>query len=234
MAIMPEGIPAEQCGMVDLPSLRLQMGGGEFCANACRAMGVLLALHSDRKDTRRDFTIRISGNSAPVRLSVCGSAPNWHVSAAFSLENTSLSNHAHSVRVDLPGISHLLLDAAFPEFEAVPSLAARLRKSHKLDSCPAAGIVWWRKEGDIFNILPHVHVPEAGTSMLETSCGSASLALALAMRSRSGESAFLVRQPGGDLLEITLDEHGQSATLSGEVSFCASGKIFIPEPATTV
>lgn len=229
LAIGPEGICAEQSGMVELDSHTLQMGGGEFCANAARAFGALLAMREDALSPGKTFhfDVKISGSPDPVHLTATGTLPLWHVAATFSIEDT------HMEKIDqgaflarLPGITHILLADTWPELSRISERAKAARLAYLPEDCPASGIVWWRERDGELEILPHVEVPALGTSMLESSCGSASLALALALARTRPEKKFLVHQPHGDLLSITLEGENK-ATLAGEVRICAKGEIYL-------
>ena len=81
----PEILDAEQAGTVSLSGRSLRMAGGEFCVNASRAFGALLALASPAGGElwRRD--IRVSGWEGPVQLTVRGAAPLWQVAARLTL-----------------------------------------------------------------------------------------------------------------------------------------------------
>ncbi len=215
--------------MADLASSRLQMGGGEFCANACRAFGALLALTSPYDSSGTQFLITVSGSPEPVRLFVRGNIPAWQVTAAFSFQNVNIRRLADKIiQVDLPGITHLLLADDWPESAHLSSLSSKLRKIYNLGQYPANGIIWWQRQNEDLRILPYVEVPSSGTCMLESSCGSASLALALALCEFQGNREFSIQQPGGSLLKIILGENNK-ASLSGEVLLCARGELFLPD-----
>lgn len=231
LALSPEGICAEQCGMADLSIPGLRMGGNEFCANASRALGALLAFKTggNSRGEAMEFEARVSGSPHPVNLTVSGAAPLWKVFAVFPLHNARIQFLSEKVtQVSLPGITHLLLADAWPDATRVPVLAREARKAYQLSDCPASGVVWWRGDGDSLQILPHVEVPTAGTSMLESSCGSASLALALACGRRSPQKEFFIRQPEGSILSARLLDGGV-ASLGGDVRLCALGELFLPD-----
>lgn len=229
LALGKEGICAEQCGMADITSNSLQMGAGEFCANACRAFGALLAMQerASAEDEALYYNIKTSGSPDPVQLMVKGKSPTWEVAASFSIKNISMEKIDQNVLlVRLPGINHILYSDRWPEFSQIPTLAKKARQTFLPDDCPANGIVWWREKDGLMEILPHVEVPASGTSMLESSCGSASLALAFSLARTNPKKIFHIRQPYGDVLSIIL-ENRQKATLTGEVRFCAKGEIFL-------
>ncbi|MDE5879000.1 MAG: hypothetical protein K2G99_03095, partial [Desulfovibrio sp.] len=124
----PALLGAEQAGCVDLAARRLRMAGGEFCVNASRALGALLALTASPAGAMPlRTTVGVSGWEGPVELAVRGVAPHWEVAARLALPpQVAPETHAAARLVRLPGISHLLvrLDAA----EAPPSdILARTR-----------------------------------------------------------------------------------------------------------
>lgn len=228
-AIGKNGIVAEQAAFADTKRKKVEMAAGEFCANACRAFGALLDMETGCKSTSpRLYEMRITGSSDPVVLEVSGDVPLWRVKATFSAKDAKqVLVEKNTILVQMPGISHLLINTPeFPEPDFMEDAAAQLRKLHNLDDLPACGTVWWHKCGQIFEIMPWVHVPEAGTSMLESSCGSASLALATSQMATSKCSFFQIRQPCGEELEIELDDSGK-ASLSGDVMLCAMGEIWL-------
>lgn len=89
--------------------------------------------------------------------------------------------------VSLPGMDHLLVDTArhaLPDMEGASwrSESAALRLLCGLTKAPASGVVWYEAEGgNVFRIWPAVEVKATESEHLESACGSASLALALAL-----------------------------------------------------
>lgn len=228
-ALEKDGIDAEQAAFADTSLKSVEMAAGEFCANACRAFGALLDMEAMPENRApRLYEMRITGSSGPVVLEVSGNAPQWRIKATFSVKETKhVLAGKNKILVQLPGISHLLInDPEFPEPDLMEDAAAQLRAIHNLDGLPACGTVWWRKRGQIFEIMPWVHVPEAGTSMLESSCGSAALALAASQMATSKNAVFHIRQPSGEELEIGLDGAGR-ASLCGNVILCARGELWL-------
>ena len=231
LALLPETVPAEQCAMADIKNSRLQMGGGEFCANACRAFGAMLAMEEapQQKTQKKEFKIHASGSSEPVHVIVQGHSPSWFVEAVFSLRGCQLKKLApNAALLSLPGITHLLLTDSPPDLAQLPRKANELRKLHNLEECEASGIVWWNEDGGALSILPHISVPLSGTAMLESSCGSASLALAFSLKEATGRKNFIIRQPGGANLSISLLDNDK-ALLGGDVQLCAKGEIYLPD-----
>lgn len=248
----------EQAGFVNLPQRRLRMAGGEFCVNASRAVGAMLAYttqnsgpdqalldgvvpHSKRIPAHEEFTghpvhleeIQVSGWQTPVRLRTRGCAPLWQVEALLRLPEcsiTTVEKGAHLVR--LPGICHLLLGgASHPLPEDCHAVAAQLRQQYGLEGEAAAGVIWWRERQGLLDMLPLVHVRDAGTTFLENACGSGALALALCLARTGARRMFSIMQPGGSPLDVRLFTEGglDMAGIDGPVSLVARGKIWLPE-----
>jgi len=248
----------EQAGFVNLPQKRLRMAGGEFCINASRSVGALLALAATGRCAdqavlegcapppraaengeaapdapERSDEIQVSGWQTPVRLRTRGAAPFWQVEALLRLPDcpiTTVEGGAHLVR--LPGICHLLLGtAAHPLPDDCHAAAAQLRQRLGLENEPAAGVIWWRECQGQLEMLPLVHVRDAGTTFLENACGSGALALALCLAQAGTRRAFSIMQPGGSALAVRLfTENGVAmAGVDGPVTLVARGNVWLPD-----
>ena len=212
-----ELICAEQAGYVDLAARSLCMAGGEFCANACLAYGALL-------DALGFFPEQLSIGDTTIKVRARGKMPVWEVCAQFPLPECKWEG-GEDVRVcHAQGISHVLLRCPeLPAREGSLEIAAGVRRDWRLDSRPAAGVVWWRQLADCLEILPVISVPSLGTCNLEPACGSASIALALGM----GAGRHSIRQPSGKTLLV--DAGADSISVTGEVLFQASGELWATE-----
>lgn len=222
-ALSASGVGGEQAGFVD-PELRLlTMAGGEFCVNACRALGALLHMLSANSCQKQRHEGRISTLSETILLEVDGAAPRWQSAAIFKAPAISFEKKARDeVLAGMSGISHLFLKTdMFPSAADAPKLAAKYFLKHGLDKEPASGVVWWRKKRNIAEIMPFVQVPEAGTAMLESACGSASMCLSLLLDSPT----CLIRQPSGDILQISHDK--DQISVSGPVRLICEGHIWL-------
>ena len=221
-----EMLCAEQLGYVDTEKKRLFMSGGEFCLNASRAFGALLDL--ERPTRQRSYTMSVSGLDDPVQVDVTGDCPDYCCTARLPLAADSLIRlDRDACLVRLPGISHLLLPCAGGRPPDNPArLAGHLRRQHGLEACDACGVVWWRG-GRRPRIWPLVHVRATGTDYLENSCGSGSLALALALAGSSGAS-LEIEQPGGSLLACQVAPQGDAwqASIGGPVRLVAKGAVW--------
>lgn len=259
LALDSSMLGGEQAGFVNLPQHKLRMAGGEFCVNASRAVGALLAYTAQysgpeqglldgiapRSDKAPEGTasaeqpvrldeIQVSGWQTPVRLRTRGSAPVWQVEALLRLPEysiTTVEKGAHLVR--LPGICHLLLGGSAHHLpDDCHAVAAQLRQQHGLEAEPAAGVIWWRECQGLLDMLPLVHVRDAGTTFLENACGSGALALALCLARAGTRRTFSIMQPGGSALDVRLFAEGGAdmAGIDGPVSLVARGKIWLPDP----
>ncbi|MBD5558367.1 MAG: hypothetical protein HDQ92_07455 [Desulfovibrio sp.] len=233
----PAILGAEQAGTVSLAGRSLSMAGGEFCVNASRAFGALLALGIRAQGGPLQEEIRVSGWEGPVRLTVRGAAPRWQVAARLTLPPKTgpemlpgLPAGARLVR--LPGISHLLLPlegAQLPP-DLAGSARAALEKAALLGEA-AAGVIWWRPEGSGFAMTPVVHVRDARTLVAENACGSGALALALELFARHGLAECRLAQPSGSLLQVRVGAPGADgrveAHIDGPVTLIARGRVWL-------
>ena len=215
---------------------RLQMAGGEFCLNATRAFAAALCDDSEiglgsiesanyarlfrQPDASARFLVEVSGAPDPLTVAVTTARGGWDVAVELPvLQYDICETVAHisvsAVRVQvvaLPGITHLILPcgAALPEDALVRrEVAESLLSELGLTTEPAVGFLSWAREGDTLALQPLVWVRALATCIMETSCGSGSLALALSLR-QSGK--VQIRQPSGSLLNINLAGTGEART----------------------
>lgn len=245
----PLHLHAEQAGFVDLEARRLDMAGGEFCLNATRALGALLALREwearpvpERPPHLRWRGIaRVSGMPAPMALDVASDDVAGGETDAAVVLDLPLALPCERVApgvilVRLPGISHLLLDGKqHPLPEDWQSASAVWRRRYDLDREPAAGCVWWHEADGLLHADPVVRVAEPYSLCRESSCGSGTLALALARRagllsvtalSDSGVE-LRVMQPSGLPLGVSLHAgDGLRARVGGPVRLLARGEVY--------
>lgn len=245
-ALMPHLLGGEQAGFCHPRERRLRMAGGEFCVNATRAFGALLALEEERTARQAGtphheevrelaFEVQVSGWQGPVGVRVRGSLPEWQVAADLELPACPMQQPAPGVTlVRLPGIAHLLLDERHVFPEDFLAASALLRREYELAALPASGVVWWRQVQHQLEMFPVVHVRDAGTTCLENACGSGALALGLRLCPAGARRVFTILQPGGEPLEVTVDRQGGAvrATVDGPVRLVAEGRLWLPEGAT--
>lgn len=232
----PLHLHAEQVGFVTLSSARprLEMMGGEFCGNACRCLAALLAMETGQDG---EWEIDASGVERPLKvralrhgtmLEAWSDVPVGTSASCITEVNPGIH------RVDLDGITHLLLDAErhlLPEDFSEASLW--LRDEFELNDLPAVGCIWHMEEDGKHAIFPSVWVRDTDTTHLETACGSGTMALAqLIARDVTGDVELDVFQPSGGIITacISYDADGDtfsSASIGGQVSPVASGEAYL-------
>lgn len=242
------------------PLPRLEMMGGELCVNACRAMAALLhaedllsdaaapqgfALPAEAADAHDHTTsawryglLAASGVARPLVVRArtvdqgAGLAARYEAAVCLPLAVPPVSEPVAPGMwlVRLPGIAHLILDAALhPVPEDWKNAAAGLRRRFNLEHEDAVGCLWLHT-GPPAAVTPVVWVRATNDSQLETACGSGSLACAVHVL--HGQGTLAMRQPGGDTLSVSLcpAAHGQVglyAWISGSAQCVARGEAFV-------
>jgi histidine racemase len=103
------------------------------------------------------------------------------------------------------------------------------RYQEKLKGLPAYGIVPFQGFNNRYRIFPVIYVRETDTIVLETGCGSASMALALLLRTIDNPEQFFITQPSDSTYEIDILERKKDIkiTLSSLVDIIDSGTVDI-------
>ena len=221
-------LAAEQAGFLVAPHteealLRIEMAGGEFCGNATLSAAALAAAEG----AEPPFFVECSGAPEPLRAEACplgagrwlarAEMPQAHELRQLSLDGLSFGGAA--ICVSLPGIAHLVVEAADLSAVDYDALLACLMHEAVAD---AYGVVPFERMGhDRFRIRPYVAVPSAGSRVFERACGSGSLALALALGDAAEGTRIAVEQPGGTLFV----EMGERFFLEGEVLLSCRGMV---------
>lgn len=267
-------VHAEQVGFVTLAGVcpRIDMMGGEFCGNACRALAALLALkrvlHAGpgglmsgaiaSSGVSGTLPVRVvhtpQGPDAAVHMPLPSFAPAAPAKSAEAVGPAGLAGvkgmgENHPPRdgagfqlvqplteglelVRLPGIAHLLLDAAVHPFPDDWHAHARmLIARHGLNDEPAAGCIWHHGPLAAPSIIPVVRVRDTGSILLESACGSGSLAYGLHRAAMTGgETALAVRQPSGAVIRVSVNRRDgltPEAWIGGTVRHLASGTAYL-------
>lgn len=211
------GSDIEQVGFVCPPLLesdgRLEMAGGEFCGNAARAFGMLVSQSRGRLPQVR---VEISGCSSPVTVDVDWIGRAARAGMPLPREVTRLQADGRpGTLVDLTGIAHLVVEDIPPSLEYFQRVEPLLQSVPGLE---AYGVIFLNQD----NLTPLVKVPSAGTLVWEGSCGSGSLAAAIA-QSRGAPDGPFVRtylQPAGSIQVTLACQNGEavSAYIGGPVT----------------
>lgn len=195
---------------------RFEMMGGEFCGNAARSMGLLLARWHNASESVR-FMVEVGGCEAPVAVHADPIAGAARANMPLPRSERWLDIHgAEGMLVDLGGIVHFVTRRA-PDITLLSAVEAALAK---LAVCAEAfGVIFLH--GDC-QMTPLVKVQATGTVVWEGSCGSGSIAAAV-MESRAlldGEFSREYRQPAGTIRAELLRCRGSvaRAAISGAVT----------------
>ncbi|MCH5277156.1 MAG: hypothetical protein J1E80_04890 [Desulfovibrionaceae bacterium] len=246
----PGHLAAEQVGFLTSSgglTPRLDMMGGEFCLNATRACAALLARQGVLPSLGPDRwggQIEVSGAESAVdvrvrRVPADQGQMDWTAAAGMKFrgmpEPPAMLGGACLIRV--PGIAHILLEnAPPPSADNLPSACAELRARFGLDGEAAVGCLWLDTMTDPPAVYPVVWVRATKTLCAESACGSGTLACALALRARSGDSRLAIRQPSGDILTVSFESDSaksarggqiQHIWVGGPVRFVAEGTLFL-------
>ena len=183
---------------------RMEMMGGEFCGNATRAFGLLTAkkmgapAHVRIETSGCDHIVTVDTDLAAGTSRAEMPLPQW-------LKNVEFAGHKGTL-VHLGGIAHLVLenvepsqaifDQAEPLFQDIPGL-------------DAYGVIFL--DTNTLHMTPLVKVPATNTLVWEGSCGSGSLASALAQSRDMADGTFSRSyiQPAGTVTATAVREGGK-------------------------
>jgi diaminopimelate epimerase len=222
---------------------RLEMMGGEFCANAARSFGLYVARETGLSGTRT-VTVEISGSREPLPVQVDTGTGRAELRIPLPLAVEALEFEGRRLPVYVfEGITHLIFPEPVPNRELVFALRDKWRAggpargSGQLPAAPgcpsearlpeAFGVMFW-DSGKKF-MRPAVYVEAASSLVFESSCGSGTAALAawLARDLRDGEGYYEAAQPGG-IIEARIAKKGgalRSISIGGAVGLSAAARV---------
>lgn len=191
-----EELHGEQVGFLCQPEQgcvgRMEMAGGEFCGNATRAFGMLMAReHGGLKQVQ----VEVSGCNHPVTVDVDLEAGTARSEMPLPLWVKEVQAGGVTGKlVHLGGIAHLVVEHVEPSQVFFDQVEPVFQDISGLD---AYGVIFLEPETG--TMTPLVKVPAANTLVWEGSCGSGSLACAVAQSEGlpEGEFARDYVQPAG-------------------------------------
>lgn len=224
-ALMRQDPAVEQVAFAVPPRMggdgRIEMMGGEFCGNACRAYGLLLARQRGGMPAR--LLVEVSGAPAPVPVEADPGARRS--SAAMPLPRRLFAREVGGVSgvlAEFDGISHLVLPVSFD-----PALLRQGQALLEATGADAWGVLFL----DGLSMTPVVTVRSTGTTVFEGSCGSGSVAAAcaLSLGKADGWHRFALRQPRGTIEAAVRLDGGRAmeGSIGGAVSVgavCIAGE----------
>jgi histidine racemase len=186
-------------------SVQLRMMGREFSLNGL-ASAVLAYLQLYSNQHRRltvncdlaegsvvaDVAIGDWCESKYLKIKICFSELNGR----FAVLSANSSRRFPEVR--LPGIRHIFVsvNSERPSFDSAKNILANQKFGNLT---VATGVIFYRVIGGDAEIWPYVSVPNVGTLIAETSCGSGALALAMLLLHEDPrvQTELKVKQPAG-------------------------------------
>ena len=192
-------LKVEQAGLLTVDSNSLphfEMSGGEFCGNAARSAAVILS----KRLLKNDVHFTMSGFKGIVKSRVSQiSDRRYDVLSIFPKMKWKVCRVAEQVcLVDLGGIVHVVIFGDFPVSDYREKHRAYMEELSLTDR-DAVGVTWAEELSGQVSINPVVWVKELDTFFHETSCGSGSIAAALARGFSS-----VVLQPSGEGISVHL------------------------------
>ena len=205
---------------------RIEMSGGEFCGNAIRAFGLLVARQRGIAHAVR-LHLEISGSDRSVPGG--GDPPGGQAGARMPLPHfvRPLSvGQLKGTLVDLGGIAHFVVSCP-PDGAVMDLVEPAILAPREAGGC--AGVEAY---GVIFlhggRMTPLVKVPATESLYWEGSCGSGALAAGAAESRGISDGVFSREyvQPAGTIRVELTREKGQT------VSACIHGAVTLDEPIT--
>ena len=200
--------------------LRMDMMGGEFCANATRAYGLYSASFYDT-DGLVDIEVYVSGHegTTDVIADVENQKAYVALDAPIGRENLTIDGKDCTL-IKLPGISHLVVEAEEDKGFVDKALEV-LKKDHKDE---AYGVLFFNKEK--LEMIPYVYVEGSETLFRESSCGSGTIAVVNYLEDDIAkldeDYKISIKNPAGELEVFVYEfEDGKK--------FCVGGKVELTE-----
>lgn len=200
--------------------LRMDMMGGEFCANATRAYGLYSAGFYDT-DGLVDIEVYVSGHqgTTDVIADVKNQKAYVALDAPIGRENLTIDGKDCTL-IKLHGISHLVVEVE-EDRDFVDKALEVLKKDHKDE---AYGVLFFNK--DKLEMIPYVYVEGSETLFREGSCGSGTVAVVNYLESDidklDEDYKIAIKNPAGELEVFVYEfEDGKK--------FCVGGKVELSE-----
>lgn len=200
--------------------LRMDMMGGEFCANATRAYGLYSAGFYDT-DGLVDIEVYVSGHqgTTDVIADVKNQKAYVALDAPIGRENLTIAGKDCTL-IKLHGISHLVVEGE-EDRDFVDKALEVLKKDYKDE---AYGVLFFNKE--MLEMIPYVYVEGSDTLFREGSCGSGTVAVVNYLESDidklDEDYKIAIKNPAGELEVFVYEfEDGKK--------FCVGGKVELSE-----
>lgn len=206
---------------------RIEMAGGEFCGNATRAFAMVMQQEMG-VPSPSTMSLEVSGCDHLVTAfsDLAAGAAESEMPLPRSVRTVQVEGQT-GVLVDLDGIVHLVVEGVAPSLDFFQKVEPLFQEFPGLE---AYGVMFLDRVTS--HITPLVKVPAANTLVWEGSCGSGSVAsaIACAMGAPDGQYDQDLIQPAGVIhVKLTLDQ-GQvtQVGIGGPVSLDPAVSVQIP------
>jgi diaminopimelate epimerase len=222
-----KGLGAQQVGFVYPPaasgSWRLEMAGGEFCGNASRSLGLLIAQRSGLSG-KHTLMIKTSGITQPVPVHIDTEAQTAEIEIPGAVLEKEIEMGGKKFPVYLfEGIAHAVAENMPPD-EGMTRQLIRITceqcAAEKLRPPDAMGVMFFDSQKHFMS--PVVWTRLTDELVRESSCGSGSAALGIwyVREIRETETNIELAQPGGCITVRIIKKAGKIIRLaiSGKVT----------------
>ncbi|MED4531597.1 diaminopimelate epimerase [Metabacillus fastidiosus] len=236
-----DSVHAEQVGFIEKPinskaAAHLQMAGGEFCGNACMALGAFIATEKGLKQNEMmEILLEVSGTDQLITCQVKKISDEYYCQINMPIPEKIEQRTIRYDDIDLNIIIvryrefiHIVIEVE--EFcESIKEKAQSLAKLLGVTlGSNLIGILLYKTKSD--ELAPLIYVPHLDSMIWERGCGSgtASLGAYLAWKNKD-EVVANIRQPGGaiNVVASCYNEELKSLQIEGFVEIVAQGKAFI-------
>ena len=207
-----EELKGEQVGFMlpnpEVPGIdgAMEMCGLEFCGNASRSFGLILAAEAGDTGTAVK-TVQVSGCDYPLQVEVDMDMNG----AKIRMPNpVSCEKKSECTIVDFGGILHVIVEDLPAEQEIFDMMRERV---YSQLNPPAMGVMFWNTEEK--KMTPVVYVKDVDSVYWEGSCGSGTTAMAaaLAMGREDGTYSWSIPQPAGTIDATVVVKDGAVAEI---------------------
>ncbi len=210
----------EQVGFVKPPilggELRIEMMGGEFCGNALRSFGMLVAKENGIREGT--ISVEITGSNKPLAVYI--NELNGTAKASMplhkSIEQISINKFIKASIVMFEGIYHVIVENLDCSMEKFKEIKEYIMDRYNID---ALGVMFLDRNN--MSIIPVVYVSSTDSIIFESSCGSGTIAAAIYLSEFNKDDIcrYDIKQPGG-VIEAEIyrkDGYIRSITIGGKV-----------------
>jgi len=224
-----KNLGAEQAGFVFPPekpgeNWRLEMAGGEFCANASRSLGLLIAAKTGISG-KHTMMLETSGMPVPVPVHIDTGAQTAEIEIPGTQEEKEIFMDGKNYPVYVfEGITHIIAADIPPDEETVHKLICETdRQAEGQPLCSALGVMFFDSRKCLMR--PVVWTRTIDTLVRESSCGSGTAAMGAWLTRNEWETDRYIdiEQPGGTITVHVIKQNRKINQLS------ISGKVTLSE-----